>query len=164
MIKKMFACTYRFAHWILDLDKPTPVYSFVTPLRLILNMLFKPEVYRDLFQIHRLEHHKEHRKKFDPKSWQFHQKFVVDRIKTLRPQIVTSLGTNIKGEQEKTLDDLDNVVHESICRLRTNTLQLNTEDSKLRSAMGLYPIYSLLNHSCLANTTIRKFPSRQGFR
>ena len=148
----------------MDLDKPTPVYSFVTPLRLLLSLLFKPDVYNDLFQIHRLEHHKQHRKKFDPKSWQFHQKFVVDRIKSLRSQIETSLGTSIKGEQEMVLDDLDSVIHECVCRLRTNTLQLNTENSKLRPAMGLYPIYSLLNHSCLANTTIAKFPSRQGFR
>ena len=155
---------YRFAHWLLDLDKPTPVYSFVTPLRLLLNMLFKPDIYHDLFQIHRLEHHKDHRKKNDLQSWKFHQKFVVDRIKTLRSQIEISLGKKFRGEQERILDDLDVTIHESICRLRTNTLQLNTEDSKLRSAMGLYPIYSLLNHSCLANTTTKKFPSRQGFK
>jgi len=154
----------KFAHWLLDLDKPTPVYSFVTPLRLLLNMLFKPDIYHDLFQIHRLEHHKDHRKKNDLQSWKFHQKFVVDRIKTLRSQIEINLGKKFRGEQERILDDLDVTIHESICRLRTNTLQLNTEDSKLRSAMGLYPIYSLLNHSCLANTTTKKFPSRQGFK
>ena len=140
------------------------MYSFVTPLRVVLNILFKPEIYRDLFQINRLEHHKEHRQKFDPKSWQFHQKFVVDRIKTLRPHIENSFGKYITAEQEKNLDDLDNLVHESVCRLRTNTLQLNTDNTKLRSAMGLYPLYSLLNHSCLANTTTQKFPSRQGFK
>ena len=133
-------------------------------MRLLINLLFKPEVYRDLFQIHRLEHHSEERKKFDPKSWQFHQKFVVARIKTLRPQIIETLGANIKGEQEMILDNLDNIIHEAVCRLRTNTLQLNTENSKLRAAMGLYPIYSLLNHSCMANTTISKFAARQGFR
>ena len=169
MIRNRLICRkciyfYRFAHWLLDLDKPTPVYSFVTPLRLLLNMLFKPDIYHDLFQIHRLEHHKDHRKKNDLQSWKFHQKFVVDRIKTLRSQIEISLGRKIRGEQERILDDLDVTIHESICRLRTNTLQLNTEDSKLRSAMGLYPIYSLLNHSCLANTTTKKFPSRQGFK
>ena len=155
---------FRFAHWIMDLDKPTPVYSFVTPLRVVLKMLFKPHIYRDLFQIHLLEHHKEHRKKFDPKSWLFHQKFVVDRIKTLRPQIEKSLGKYITAEQEKNLDDFDNIVHEAVCRLRTNTLQLNTDNNKLRSAMGLYPIYSLLNHSCLANSTTQKFPSKLGFK
>ena len=127
-------------------------------------MLFKPDIYHDLFQIHRLEHHKDHRKKNDLQSWKFHQKFVVDRIKTLRSQIEISLGKKFRGEQERILDDLDVTIHKSICRLRTNTLQLNTEDSKLRSAMGLYPIYSLLNHSCLANTTTKKFPSRQGFK
>jgi 16S rRNA A1518/A1519 N6-dimethyltransferase RsmA/KsgA/DIM1 with predicted DNA glycosylase/AP lyase activity len=116
------------------------------------DLLFKPEVYSDLLQINRLEHHSDHRKKFDQQSWQFHQKFVVNRIKTLRPQIMTSLGANIKEEQKIILDNLDNIIHESVCRLRTNTLQLNTENSKLRAAMGLYPIYSLLNHSCKSNT------------
>jgi hypothetical protein len=65
---------------------------------------------------------------------------------------MTSLGANIKEEQKIILDNLDNIIHESVCRLRTNTLQLNTENSKLRAAMGLYPIYSLLNHSCKSNT------------
>ena len=152
----------------------------MTPLRLLLNLLFNPEVYYDLLQIHRLEHHSEQRRKCDPKIWQFHQKFVVDRIKALRPQIVTTLESSIKAdqkkaerikiakrikaEQEMVFDNLDSVIHECVCRLRTNTLQLNTENSKLRSAMGLYPIYSFLNHSCMANTTTTKFTSRQGFR
>ena len=37
--------------------------------------------------------------------------------------------------QEMVLGDLDSVIHECICRLRTNTLQLNTENSKLHTVM-----------------------------
>ena len=160
----LFIPFFRFARWLSYLDRPTPVYSFVTPLRVLINLIFKPEIYRDLLQIHRLEHHCEQRKKDDPTSWKFHQNFVVNRIKTLRPQLITTLGANLKGEQEMVLDDLDNIVHEVVCRLRTNTLQLNTDNSQLIAAMGLYPIYSLLNHSCTANTTTSKSSARQGFR
>ena len=158
----MFCCS--LTRWILDLERPTPVYSFITPFRLLLSQLFKSDIYHDLLQIDRLEHHLKQRQESDLKTWMFHQKFVVNRIKAFLPQLLTLLGPNVTDRQKSVLKNLDSVVHEGVCRLRTNTLQLNTESPELRGAMGLYPIYSYLNHSCFANSTTSKSGARQGFR
>ena len=106
--------------------KATPAYSFITTLRLLLKL--RGEDPEDLVK---LEHHTEARKAADPPTWRFHQKFVAE--------VLGRVG----------FDPAE--AHREVCRLRTNTLELNNGPCTV-PAVGLYPLYSLLNHACVHNT------------
>ena len=120
------------------LTRATPAYSFITTLRLLLKLKQKDSysaaVAKDILL---LEHHTDTREREDPPTWRFHQKFVAEVLAARLPGFV---------------DTTPRQVHREVCRLRTNTLELNNSSSCSVPAVGLYPLYSLLNHSCMHNT------------
>ena len=119
------------------MDKATPAYSFISTLRLLSYQTQNPFN----FELNKLEHHAETRKTFDPASWRFHQRFVVDVLKS-------------RFNEDK--------IHQNLCRIRTNSLELNSA-SKV-PIVGLFPIYSLLNHACVHNTYTTKGDFQSGFK
>ena len=117
------------------LTRATPAYSFITTLRLLLKLKQEGAAAKDILL---LEHHTDIRERADPPTWRFHQKFVAE-----------VLAARLPG---RFVDTTPRQVHREVCRLRTNTLELNNSSSCSVPAVGLYPLYSLLNHSCMHNT------------
>ena len=67
---------------------PSPWYSFITPLRLLLKW---PEYETEL---NKLEHHSDVRKSRDITTWAFHKKFVVNKLSILLPQFSGNMIKN----------------------------------------------------------------------
>ena len=138
---KTFLSDFQRLSFILHSDrlfykKPNPVYSWVTPLRLLL-LLRTRHPNADL-RLENLQHNTELRQKCDPLSWKLHEKYVIEPLHEM---------TRLEREE----------IRQALGILLTNTLSISIEEGQ--EIMGLFPKYAMLNHSCQHNTvTLTNIP------
>ena len=106
-------------------DKESPVYQCITPLRLLMKKNTHPKWFRRLIF---LMDHKEEREQ-ETSMWSEHQKNVVDFL-------LQTCNLNFTKED----------VMWAIGLLKTNSILFGDE-----KARALFPMFSLINHSCSAN-------------
>ena len=112
----------------ISYKKPSPVYSWVTTLRLLL--LLKSRTSDDLRLVN-LQDNSNLRQKCDPLSWKLHEKYVIEPLYEM---------TRLEREE----------IRHALGILLTNTLSISIEEGQ--EIMGLFPKYAMLNHSCQHNT------------
>merc|ERR1712106_167066 len=121
----------------INCDELCPVYSCVTPLRLLLLKKFSPQAWSivDTFM-----DHDEDRAKKDSPAWKIHEMIVVNFV-------------------QKTLK-LEEFSHSDIRRaigiLRTNSVKLDVRKGHV-DGVAVYPTYSYANHSCVCNSHTKKY-------
>ena len=106
-------------------DSESPIYQCITPLRLLMKKNTHPKWFRRLVF---LMDHKEEREQ-ETNMWNEHQKNVVDFL-------LSTCNLNFTKED----------VMWAIGVLKTNSIMFGDEKSR-----ALFPIFSLINHSCVAN-------------
>ena len=106
-------------------DSESPIYQCITPLRLLMKKNTHPKWFRRLVF---LMDHKEEREQ-ETNMWNEHQKNVVDFL-------LSTCSLNFTKED----------VMWAIGLLKTNSIMFGDEKSR-----ALFPIFSLINHSCVAN-------------
>ena len=106
-------------------EKESPVYQCITPLRLLMKKNTHPKWFRRLVF---LMDHKEEREQ-ESSMWSQHQKNVVDFL-------LQTCNLNFTKED----------VMWAIGLLKTNSILFGDE-----KARALFPMFSLINHSCSAN-------------
>ena len=106
-------------------DTESPIYQCITPLRLLMKKNTHPKWFRRLVF---LMDHKEEREQ-ETNMWNDHQKNVVDFL-------LSTCSLNFTKED----------VMWAIGLLKTNSIMFGDEKSR-----ALFPIFSLINHSCVAN-------------
>ena len=106
-------------------DTESPIYQCITPLRLLMKKNTHPKWFRRLVF---LMDHKEEREQ-ETNMWNEHQKNVVDFL-------LSTCNLNFTKED----------VMWAIGLLKTNSIMFGDEKSR-----ALFPIFSLINHSCVAN-------------
>jgi len=106
-------------------DKESPIYQCITPLRLLMKKNTHPKWFRRLIF---LMDHKEEREQ-ETNMWNEHQKNVVDFL-------LKTCNLNFTKED----------IMWAIGVLKTNTILFGEEHSR-----ALFPMFSLINHSCSAN-------------
>ena len=106
-------------------DKESPIYQCITPLRLLMRKNTHPKWFQRLIF---LMDHKEEREQ-ETSMWNDHQKNVVDFL-------LKTCNLNFSRED----------VMWAIGVLKTNSILFGEE-----KARALFPMFSLINHSCSAN-------------
>lgn len=129
-----------------DSRAPCPLYTCITPLRLLLrsHAASTPEEKEIVRQVDQLVDHEEERKK-DKKTWTLNHVLVVSFI-----QRALGLHQDTEGPLFSTQQ-----IHRAIGLLRTNGVKLDSRPGAT-TGVAIYPVYSLTNHDCLCNTRTKK--------
>ncbi len=114
--------------------QPCPLYSCIGPLRLLMHHQRDPEAFEDV--LGRLLDHSDLRRAKDPRGFALSHAL-------LNGVLRGACRLDFKGDLER-LSGL----------LRINGVKLDG----VPAGIGLYPTFSLLNHSCLPNTRTKKLP------
>lgn len=115
-------------------------YCAITTLRLLLVMEQDKNEAKSgtsfSFSNNLLDHYEDSKEEND-EMWKFHKEFVSDFIRKI-------------CKQQDRFSELD--VFRAIGILQTNASNLEFPDNNYGKGIGLYPIYAMMNHSCLSNT------------
>jgi len=119
-----------------DFGECHPLYSCITPLRMLLLKRFSPSAFAiiDTFMDHDAD-----RQKVDSPAWKIHELLVVNLVRE-----------TLKLEQFTQKD-----VRRAIGILRTNSVKLEARPNR-GDGIAVYPNYTYANHSCVCNTHTRK--------
>jgi len=119
-----------------DFEDCHPLYSCITPLRMLLLKRFSPPAFDviDTFMDHDAD-----RQKVDSPAWKIHELLVVNLVRE-----------TLKLKQFEQKD-----VRRAIGILRTNSVKLEARPNR-GDGIAVYPNYTYANHSCVCNTHTRK--------
>jgi len=119
-----------------DFAECHPLYSCITPLRMLLLKRFSPSAFAviDTFMDHDSD-----RQKVDSPAWKIHELLVVNLVRE-----------TLKLDQFTQKD-----VRRAIGILRTNSVKLEARPNR-GDGIAVYPNYTYANHSCVCNTHTRK--------
>jgi len=134
---------------IENLHAPCPLYTCITPLRLLLREWNAEKNNTELGlckRLNKLIDHGEERKS-DQKSWILNHVLIVSFIQKVLGLTEETTGSKLFTETS---------IHRAIGLLRTNSVKL---DSPVGYTTGtaIYPTFSFLNHNCVCNTRTRKY-------
>eukprot|EP00092_Neocalanus_flemingeri_P014061 GFUD01015169.1.p1 GENE.GFUD01015169.1~~GFUD01015169.1.p1 ORF type:complete len:507 (+),score=138.21 GFUD01015169.1:76-1521(+) len=126
---------------ITSCEELCPVYSCVTPLRILLLKKFSPQAWSivDTF----MDHDQDRARKDSP-AWKIHELLVVNFI-----------HKSLKLEEFSQSD-----IRRAIGILRTNSVKLDLRKGH-GDGVAVYPTYSYANHSCVCNSHTRKYKDRK---
>lgn len=133
---------------IENMYAPCPLYTCITPLRILLRMKKAQENKKEeglCKRVNVLVDHNE-RRKMDQKTWMLNTVLVVGFIQKVLGLDKSNCGDLFSEES----------IHRAIGVLRTNSVKLD-DPPGYTTGSAMYPTFSLLNHNCVCNTRTRKF-------